>query len=66
MPWAFIQRIAIGKRKLTTTRSTLMRHSLSYRGRLRSSNAEVATRATSFSTVSRLGWDDPTKTRASW
>jgi len=42
MPWAFRQRIAIRKRKLTTTRSTLMRHSLSYRGRLRSSNAEVA------------------------
>ena len=43
MPWAFRQRIAIRKRKLTTTRSTLMRHSLSYRDRLRSSNAEVAT-----------------------
>src|SRR6266516_1107980 len=50
MPWAFIQRIAIRKRKLTTTRSTLMRHSLSYRGWLRSSNAEVAMRATSLST----------------
>src|SRR6266516_6609689 len=45
MPWAFIQRIAIRKRKLTTTRSTLMRHSLSYRGWLRSSNAEVSARA---------------------
>src|SRR5437870_2223078 len=42
MPWAFIQRIAVRKRKLTTTRSTLMRHSLSYRDRLKSSNAEVA------------------------
>src|SRR5207253_5017584 len=42
MPWAFIQRIGIRKRKLTTTRSTLMRHSFSYRGRLRSSNTEVA------------------------
>ena len=42
MPWAFRQRIAIRKRKLTTTRSTLMRHTLSYRGRLKSSNAEVA------------------------
>src|SRR5882724_6970519 len=31
MPWAFIQRIAIRKRKLTTTRITLMCHSLSYR-----------------------------------
>ena len=41
MPRAFIQRIAIRKRKLTITRSTLMRHSFSYRGRLRSSNAEV-------------------------
>ena len=40
MPRAFIQRIAIRKRKLTTTRSTLMRHSLSYRGWLKSSNAE--------------------------
>src|SRR4029077_3991118 len=29
MPWAFVQRIAIRKRKLTTTRSTFMRHSLS-------------------------------------
>src|SRR5436305_1451562 len=46
MPWAFRQRIAVRKRKLTTSRSTLMRHSLSYRGRLRSSNAEVARRAT--------------------
>ena len=42
MPWAFRQRIAIRKRKLTTTRSTLMRHTLSYRDRLKSSNAEVA------------------------
>jgi hypothetical protein len=41
MPWAFIQRIGIRKRKLTTTRSTLMRHDLSYRGRLRSSNARA-------------------------
>ena len=45
MPWAFIQRIAIRKRKLTTARSTLMRHSLSYRDWLESSNTEVATRA---------------------
>src|SRR5439155_16925737 len=52
MPWAFRQRIAIRKRKLTTTRSTLMCHSLSYRGRLSSSNAEVAMRATSLSTRS--------------
>jgi hypothetical protein len=42
MPRAFRQRIAIRKRKLTTTRSTLMRHSFSYRDRLRSSTAEVA------------------------
>jgi hypothetical protein len=41
MPRAFIQRIRVRKRKLTTTRSTLMRHALSYRGRLESSNAEV-------------------------
>jgi hypothetical protein len=40
MPRAFRQRIAIRKRKLTTTRSTLMCHSLSYRDRLESSNAE--------------------------
>ena len=53
MPWAFIQRITVGKRKLTTTRSTLMRHSLSYGGRLESSNAEVATRATIISTSRR-------------
>ena len=38
MPWAFGQRIAVRKRKLTTTRSTFMRHSLSYRDWLRSSN----------------------------
>src|SRR5437867_8052956 len=43
MPWAFRQRITIRKRKLTTARSALMRHNLSYRDRLRSSNAEVAT-----------------------
>ena len=42
MPWAFRQRIGIRKRKLTTRRSTLMRHSFSYRDRLKSSNAEVA------------------------
>src|SRR6266480_2208869 len=42
MPRAFRQRIAIRKRKLTTTRSTLMRHILSYRDWLTSSNAEVA------------------------
>ncbi len=42
MPRALRQRIAIRKRKLTTTRSTLMRHSLWYRDRLRASNAEVA------------------------
>jgi hypothetical protein len=42
MPWAFRQRIVIRKRKLTTRRSTLMRHTLSYRGQLKSSNAKVA------------------------
>ena len=41
MPRAFIQRIGIRKRKLTTTRSTLMRHTLSYGCQLKSSNAEV-------------------------
>ena len=38
MPRAFIQRVGIRKRKLTTTRSTFMRHSLSYRCRSKSSN----------------------------
>src|SRR5213595_4041182 len=42
IPWAFRQRIGVRKRKLTTTRSTLMRHNFSYRDRLKSSNAEVA------------------------
>jgi hypothetical protein len=42
MPRAFRQRIGIRKRKLTTRRITLMRHSLSYRDRLQSSNAQVA------------------------
>src|SRR6266487_5332424 len=42
MPWALRQRIAIRKRKLTTTRSTLMRHTLSYRDWLRSSNTVAA------------------------
>jgi hypothetical protein len=51
MPWAFGQRIAVRKRKFTTTRSTFMRHSLSYRDRLKSSNADVAPRATSLSTA---------------
>jgi hypothetical protein len=53
MPWAFIQRITVRKRKFTTTRSTLMRHRLSYGGQLESSNAEVATRATIISTSRR-------------
>src|SRR6266487_4291327 len=48
MPWAFRQRIAVRKRKLTTTRITFMRHTLSYRGRLTSSNSEVAMGATSL------------------
>src|SRR5438046_9105809 len=56
MPWAFRQRIAIRKRKLTTTRSTLMRHILSYRGWLRSSNAEVAFVRANF-TAGRLDGD---------
>jgi hypothetical protein len=51
MPRTFRQRIAIRKRKLTTSRSTLMRHSLSYRDWLKSSNAEVAARATPLLTV---------------
>src|SRR5882672_684264 len=38
MPRAFRQRIAIRKRKLTTTRSTLMRHSLSSAGISETSN----------------------------
>jgi hypothetical protein len=51
VPWTFVQRIFIRKRKLTTSCTTLMRHSLSYRDWLGSSNAEVAPRATSLSTV---------------
>ena len=42
VPCAFRQRIAVRKRKPTTGRSTLMRHTLSYRDLLKSSNAEVA------------------------
>src|SRR5207247_8103868 len=37
MPRAFIQRIGIRKRKLTTTRITFMRHSFSYRCQPKSS-----------------------------
>jgi hypothetical protein len=57
MPWAFRQRIAIRKRKLTTTRSTLMRHSLSYLGRLRSSNAEVAFVRANFTAGRGHAWE---------
>ena len=42
MPWTFIQRIAVRKRKLTIRRSTFMRHTLSYRDWLGSSNTVVA------------------------
>src|SRR5213080_4548993 len=57
MPWAFRQRIAIRKRKLTTTRSTLMRHSLSYRGSLKSSNAEVAFVRANFTAGRGRAWE---------
>src|SRR5439155_26043273 len=58
MPWAFRQRIAIRKRKLTTTRSTLMRHSLWYRGRLRSSNAKVAFVRANFTAGRGHAWEE--------
>ena len=57
MPWALIQGIAIRKRKLTTTRSTLMRHILSYPGRLKSSNAEVAFVRANFTAGRGHAWE---------
>src|SRR5207253_6500361 len=57
MPWAFRQRIAIRKRKLTTTRSTLMRHNLSYRDRMTSSNAEVAFVRANFTAGRGHAWE---------
>jgi len=57
MPWAFRQRIAIRKRKLTNTRSTLMRHSLSYGSRLKSSNAEVAFVRANFTAGRGHAWE---------
>ena len=57
MPWAFRQRIGIRKRKLATRRITLMRHSLSYRGRLRSSNAEVAFVRANFTAGRGHAWE---------
>ena len=57
MPRAFRQRIAIRKRKLTTTRSTLMRHNLSYRGRLKSSNAEAAFVRANFTAGRGHAWE---------
>src|SRR5438874_12609495 len=56
-PWAFRQRIAVRKRKLTTTRSTLMRHTLSYRGRLESSNAKVAFVRANFTAGRGAAWE---------
>src|SRR5204863_3086496 len=57
MPRAFIQRIAIRKRKFTITRSTLMRHSFSYRGRLESSNAEVTFVRANFTAGRGHAWE---------
>src|SRR6266566_7210469 len=57
MPWAFRQRIAIRKRKLTTTRSTFMRHNLSYRDWLRSSNAKVAFVRANFTAGRGHSWE---------
>jgi hypothetical protein len=57
MPRAFRQRIGIGKRKLTTRRSTLMRHSLWYRVRLTSSNAEVAFVRANFTAGRGHAWE---------
>ena len=57
MPRAFIQRIGIRKRKLTTTRSTFMRHILSYRGWLKSSNAQVAFVRANFTAGQGHAWE---------
>jgi len=57
MPWAFIQRIAIRKRKLTIRGSTLMRHSLWYGDRLKSSNAEVAFVRANFTAGRGDAWE---------
>ena len=58
MPRAFRQRITIRKRKLTTTRSTLMRHILSYRDWLTSSNAEVAFVRANFTAGRGRAWEE--------
>jgi hypothetical protein len=58
MPWAFRQRIGIRKRELTTRRGTLMRHNLSYRDRLRSSNAEVAFVRANFTAGRGHAWGE--------
>jgi hypothetical protein len=57
MPRTFRQRIAIRKRKLTTTRSTLMRHSLSYSCRPKSSNAKVAFVRANFTAGRGHAWE---------
>jgi hypothetical protein len=57
MPRAFRQRIGIRKRKLTTRRITLMRHNLSYRDRLKSSNAEVAFVRANFTAERGHAWE---------
>jgi hypothetical protein len=57
MPWAFRQRIGIRKRKPTTRRSTLMRHTLSYRDWLRSSNAKVAFVRANFTAGRGHAWE---------
>jgi hypothetical protein len=57
MPWAFRQRIRIRERKPTTRRSTLMCHTLSYRDRLKSSNAEVAFVRANFTAGRGHAWE---------
>src|SRR5437867_424513 len=57
MPWAFRQRIAVRKRKLTTRRRKLMRHTLWYRDWLKSSNAEVAFVRANFTAGRGHAWE---------
>ena len=60
MPRAFRQRIGIRKRKPTTRRITLMRHNLSYGGRLKSSNAKVAFVRANFTAGRGHAWKGDT------
>ena len=57
VPWAFRQRIRIRKRKLTTRRRTFMRHTLSYRDPLKSSNTKVAFVRANFTAGRGHAWE---------